>query len=75
MEEIESSINRYLSVMDSADRQQPDVAQARTKRLQDKFDVLKAQMEKLQSVSVELEQWAVTFLEHSVHGLAGNLFM
>lgn len=56
MEEIESSINRYLSGLDSADRQEPDVAKARTERLQDKIDALKAQMEKLKSVSVELEQ-------------------
>jgi len=34
MEEIESSINSYLAAMDSADRQEPAVAQAKTERLQ-----------------------------------------
>ena len=34
MEEIETSINRYLSDLDTADRQEPAVAEARTERLQ-----------------------------------------
>jgi len=56
MEEIVSSIERYLSAMDSADRQQPDVAQARTERLQDKIEALKAQMEELKHIDAALEQ-------------------
>ena len=32
MEEIESSIQRYLTALDTADRQEPSVAQARTER-------------------------------------------
>jgi transposase len=56
MEEIESSITRYLTALDSADRQEPDVAQARTERLQDKIKTLKAQMEALKRIGAELEQ-------------------
>lgn len=36
MEEIESSISRYLSELDTADRQEPALAQLRTERLHDK---------------------------------------
>ena len=54
MEEIESSINRYLSALDTADRQEPAVAQARTERLQDKITALKAQMQALKDIEVQL---------------------
>ncbi|VXC65730.1 hypothetical protein PSEUDO9AG_40616 [Pseudomonas sp. 9Ag] len=33
MEEIESSINRYLTALDTADRQEPAVAQVKAERL------------------------------------------
>lgn len=56
MEEIESSINRYLTEMDTADRQEPDIAKAKTERLSDKISALKAQMQKLRDIEVELEQ-------------------
>ncbi len=54
MEEIESSINRYLTELDTADRQEPAVAQARSERLQDKIAALKAQMKELQAIEVQL---------------------
>jgi len=56
MEEIEGSINRYLSALDTADRQEPSVAQARTERLQDKIAALKKQMRALKEVEVQLNQ-------------------
>lgn len=56
MEEIESSINRYLTDLDTADRQAPEIAQATTERLNDKISALKAQMQKLKEIEVELEQ-------------------
>jgi transposase len=56
MEEIESSINRYLTELDTADRQEPSVAQAKTQRLQDKIDALKAQMKALKDIEVQLNQ-------------------
>src|SRR5271169_1556332 len=37
MEEIESSIQRYLSALDTADRQEPSVAQLKAERLHDKI--------------------------------------
>ena len=54
MEEIEASVNRYLSDLDTADRQEPTVAKARTERLQDKITALKAQMKALQAIEVQL---------------------
>ena len=56
MEEIESSINRYLTALDTADRQEPATAQARTERLQDKIAALKVQMQKLQEIEVQLNE-------------------
>jgi transposase len=55
MEEIESSISRYLSELDTADRQEPAVAQLRTERLQDKIAALKEQMKALKEIEVQLE--------------------
>lgn len=54
MEEIESSINRYLTALDTADRQEPTVAKAKTERLHDKIAVLKEQMKVLKDIEVLL---------------------
>jgi len=56
MEEIESSIDRYLTALDTADRQEPTVAKERTERLQDKIAALKEQMKILKEVEVELNK-------------------
>ena len=40
MEEIESGINRYLTALDTADRQEPSIAQAKAKRLHVKMSAL-----------------------------------
>jgi hypothetical protein len=56
MEEIESSINRYLTALDTADRQEPTIAQAKTERLQDKIAALKEQMKALKDIEVQLNQ-------------------
>jgi len=55
MEEIESSISRYLTDLDTADRQEPAVAQLRTERLEDKIIALKAQLKALKAIEVQLE--------------------
>jgi transposase len=54
MEEIESSINRYLTDLDTADRQEPAVAQLRAERLKDKIIALKAQLKALKGIEVQL---------------------
>jgi len=56
MEEIEASINRYLSDLDTADRQEPVIAKAQTERLQDKIAALKERMKKLQQIEVQLNE-------------------
>lgn len=56
MEEIESSINRYLVALDTADRQEPKVAQLRRARLEDKIAALKTQMQALKEVEVVLNE-------------------
>ena len=54
MQEIESSINRYLTELDTADRQEPAVAKVRGERLQDKIAALKEQMKALKEIEIRL---------------------
>jgi transposase len=56
MEEIESSINRYLVDLDTADRQEPATAKLRRERLEDKIAALKTQMQALKEVEVVLNE-------------------
>ncbi len=54
MEEIESSINSYLTALDSADRQEPAVAKAKSERLHSKIETLKVKMRELKEIEVQL---------------------
>ena len=56
MEEIESSINRYLTTLAETDLQEPSVAQPKAARLQEKIDKLKAQMKELQVIETQLNE-------------------
>jgi transposase len=56
MEEIESSISRYLAALDTADRQEPAIAKAKTERLHDKIAALKEQMKALKDIEVQLNK-------------------
>lgn len=55
MEEIESSISRYLTALDTADRQEPAVAQAKAERLHSKIAALKVKMQELQAIETQLQ--------------------
>ncbi len=55
MLEIETSINRYLSALDTADRQEPKAAQAKAARLNEKIAALKEQMRNLREIESQLE--------------------
>src|SRR6202022_3759238 len=55
MRDIELSIARYLEALDTADRQEPAIAKARTERLQDKITALKEQMRSLKDIEVQLK--------------------
>ena len=54
MEDIESSINRYLVALETADRQEPVIAKAKTERLHDKIAALKEQVQVLRDIEVQL---------------------
>jgi hypothetical protein len=53
MKQIEESIDRYLAALDTADREEPSVAQAKTARLHDKISMLKKQMQQLKEIEVQ----------------------
>lgn len=54
MHQVEECIDRYLKAMDTADRQAPDVAEARTTRLKEKIATLKSQMVRLKDIQRSL---------------------
>jgi transposase len=56
MEQVEQSIDRYLAAMDTADRTQSDVAEAKTSRLKDKIAKLKQQMQDLKAMEERLRE-------------------
>lgn len=56
MEEIESSINRYMSALDTADRQEPVVSQPKTERLHGKIAALKLKIQELKEIEVRLNE-------------------
>jgi transposase len=53
MKQIEESIDRYLAALDTADREEPSVTQAKTVRLHDKISMLKQQMQQLKEIEVQ----------------------
>ena len=60
MEEIEANIGRYLAELDTADRQEPAVKQARSARLNDKISAMKLQMAALREIEAKLEETGET---------------
>jgi hypothetical protein len=54
MAQVNESIERYLRAMDSADRAEPEVAELKKGRLQEKIDALKQQMEKLKDIDAQM---------------------
>jgi transposase len=52
--QIEESIERYLDAMDTADRAEPALAEAKTTRLKDKIAALKQQMQQLKELEVRM---------------------
>ena len=53
---IEESIRNYLRAMDSADRSEPELAQLKKGRLQEKIAALKRQMQELKAVEAQLRE-------------------
>src|SRR5216683_933975 len=54
MEQVEASIERYMAALETADRQEGDVAEAKAVRLKDKIASLKAQMQAFKALEVEV---------------------
>jgi transposase len=56
LQEIDASIERYLSQIASADRQEAAVAMDKTQRLEDKITALKTEMARLKTLEVQMRQ-------------------
>ena len=56
MEEIESSISRYLTALDAADQEEPKSPQPKVVRLEERIAKLKAQMKELQAIEIQLNE-------------------
>ena len=56
LEQIDESIARYLSQLDTADRHEGAVAQAKVGRLKDKIVILKKQMQGLKAMELRLRE-------------------
>jgi transposase len=54
MEQVEASIDRYLSALDAADRQEGEVAQAKSARLKEKIAALRAQMQSFKEIEARV---------------------
>jgi transposase len=55
-EQIETSIERYLSALDTVDLQESDIAGIKTERLQEKITKLKQQMGQLETIEAQLQE-------------------
>jgi len=59
LEQIDRCIERYMVALDTADRQAPDIAEARTTRLNEKIETMKTEMVKFKQIQEDLEQASV----------------
>src|SRR5271154_7530407 len=55
LQQVDASIARYLAGLDRADREESDVAEARTSRIQDKIAGLRRQMQALKAMERRVE--------------------
>jgi transposase len=55
IEQVEASISRYLAALDTADRQEDDVAEWRTARLKERLSSLRERMRELQEMESAVE--------------------
>jgi len=54
LEQIEESLDRYFAQLDSADREEPSIAEAKAARLEDKIAALKKEMQRLKNLEVQM---------------------
>ncbi|WP_034159786.1 IS1182 family transposase [Sphingomonas sp. ERG5] len=55
MEQVDASIERYLAMLDTADRQESEVAEVRTTRLTERLEALRRQMRDLKAMEQAVE--------------------
>ena len=55
IEQVEANIARYLAALDRADREDGDVAEAKTVRLKEKIEGLRRQMQSLKEIGQQVE--------------------
>ena len=55
IEQVETSISRYLAALDTADRQEDDVAELRTARLKERLSSLRQRMRELRAMESAVE--------------------
>jgi transposase len=55
-QQIEESIQRYLTALETADRTQPTEVEAKTERLREKISTLRGQMRRMDAIREELKQ-------------------
>ena len=55
LQQVDASIARYLAALDRADREESDVAEARTSRIQEKIAGLRRQMQALKAMEEQVE--------------------
>ena len=73
MEQVEASIARYLSALETADRQEGELAEAKSARLKDKIASLRDQMRKFKALEVAVDaapdkQISLTDPDGAIHG-------
>jgi len=54
MEQIEKSLDRYFKQLDSADREEPHIAKAKTENINEKISALKQRMNELKEIEVQM---------------------
>src|SRR5438128_10576628 len=55
IEQVDASIARYLAALDRADREEGDVAEAKTSRIKDKIAGLRRQMQSLKEMAQQVQ--------------------
>src|SRR5450631_4680560 len=55
MEQVDASISRYLTTLDRADREESDIAEAKTRRIKDKIAGLRRQMQTLKAMERQVQ--------------------
>jgi len=56
MEQVEKSLDRYFSQLDSADREEPAIADVKSENINEKISALKQRMNELKEIDVQMQE-------------------